>query len=84
MPVLLTAGGISTAPGLNSAWSRRGEYSHLRHPQYTELFLIVFGKEILHWPAVESAESLLRTENKGKSMIRNSRGRLENEKQNFS
>jgi len=31
-----------------------GVYSHVRHPQYTGLFLIVFGEGIVHWPTVVS------------------------------
>jgi methanethiol S-methyltransferase len=28
-----------------------GVYSRMRHPQYTGLFLIVFGEGIVHWPS---------------------------------
>jgi len=31
-----------------------GSYSQMRHPQYTGLFLIVFGEGIVHWPTVLS------------------------------
>lgn len=32
-----------------------GIYSVVRHPQYTGLFLIVFGEGIVHWPTIVSA-----------------------------
>ena len=32
-----------------------GVYAHVRHPQYTGLFLIVFGEGIVHWPTIISA-----------------------------
>lgn len=31
-----------------------GVYAKMRHPQYTGLFLIVFGEGIVHWPTVVS------------------------------
>ena len=31
-----------------------GVYARLRHPQYTGLFLIVFGEGIVHWPTIVS------------------------------
>jgi protein-S-isoprenylcysteine O-methyltransferase Ste14 len=31
-----------------------GVYSRIRHPQYTGLFLIVFGEGIVHWPTIVS------------------------------
>lgn len=31
-----------------------GPYARMRHPQYTGLFLIVFGEGIVHWPTVVS------------------------------
>lgn len=31
-----------------------GIYSRIRHPQYTGLFLIVFGEGIVHWPTIFS------------------------------
>ena len=31
-----------------------GLYSRIRHPQYTGLFLIVFGEGIVHWPTIVS------------------------------
>ncbi|MDY0351598.1 MAG: isoprenylcysteine carboxylmethyltransferase family protein [Desulfobulbaceae bacterium] len=31
-----------------------GVYSRMRHPQYTGLFLIVFGEGIVHWPTIVS------------------------------
>lgn len=31
-----------------------GVYSRMRHPQYTGLFLIVFGEGIVHWPTIIS------------------------------
>lgn len=31
-----------------------GIYSRVRHPQYTGLFLIVFGEGIVHWPTIVS------------------------------
>lgn len=31
-----------------------GVYSRVRHPQYTGLFLIVFGEGIVHWPTIFS------------------------------
>lgn len=42
-------------------WARRegrlateGVYARVRHPQYTGLFMIVFGEGIVHWPTVVS------------------------------
>lgn len=32
----------------------QGVYARLRHPQYTGLFLIVFGEGIVHWPTIVS------------------------------
>lgn len=32
-----------------------GVYARVRHPQYTGLFLIVFGEGIVHWPTIFSA-----------------------------
>lgn len=31
-----------------------GVYAQMRHPQYTGLFLIVFGEGIVHWPTIFS------------------------------
>ncbi len=31
-----------------------GIYAYIRHPQYTGLFLIVFGEGIVHWPTIVS------------------------------
>ena len=31
-----------------------GVYSRMRHPQYTGLFIIVFGEGIVHWPTIVS------------------------------
>lgn len=31
-----------------------GAYDRVRHPQYTGLFLIVFGEGIVHWPTIFS------------------------------
>lgn len=31
-----------------------GVYAHVRHPQYTGLFLIVFGEGVVHWPTIVS------------------------------
>ena len=31
-----------------------GAYAHMRHPQYTGLFLAIFGEGIIHWPTVFS------------------------------
>jgi len=31
-----------------------GAYARVRHPQYTGLFLIVFGEGIVHWPTIFS------------------------------
>lgn len=31
-----------------------GVYARIRHPQYTGLFLIVFGEGIVHWPTIVS------------------------------
>jgi protein-S-isoprenylcysteine O-methyltransferase Ste14 len=32
-----------------------GVYARMRHPQYTGLFLIVFGEGVVHWPTIVSA-----------------------------
>jgi protein-S-isoprenylcysteine O-methyltransferase Ste14 len=31
-----------------------GVYARVRHPQYTGLFLIIFGEGIVHWPTIVS------------------------------
>jgi methanethiol S-methyltransferase len=31
-----------------------GVYARVRHPQYTGLFLIVFGEGVVHWPTIVS------------------------------
>lgn len=31
-----------------------GVYARVRHPQYTGLFLVVFGEGIVHWPTIVS------------------------------
>lgn len=31
-----------------------GVYAKIRHPQYTGLFLIIFGEGVVHWPTVVS------------------------------
>ena len=31
-----------------------GIYAYMRHPQYTGLFLIVFGEGVVHWPTILS------------------------------
>ena len=31
-----------------------GVYARVRHPQYTGLFMIVFGEGIVHWPTITS------------------------------
>ncbi len=31
-----------------------GVYAQIRHPQYTGLFLIVFGEGVVHWPTIVS------------------------------
>lgn len=31
-----------------------GAYARIRHPQYTGLFLILFGEGIVHWPTIVS------------------------------
>ena len=32
----------------------KGTYALIRHPQYTGLFMIVFGEGIVHWPTIVS------------------------------
>lgn len=36
-----------------------GPYARVRHPQYTGLFLIVFGEGIVHWPTIVSVIAFL-------------------------
>ena len=31
-----------------------GVYARVRHPQYTGLFLVVFGEGVVHWPTIVS------------------------------
>ena len=31
-----------------------GVYARMRHPQYTGLFLVVFGEGVVHWPTIVS------------------------------
>jgi methanethiol S-methyltransferase len=35
-----------------------GVYSHVRHPQYTGLFLILLGEGVIHWPTIVSVAAL--------------------------
>jgi protein-S-isoprenylcysteine O-methyltransferase Ste14 len=35
-----------------------GVYTRVRHPQYTGLFMIVFGEGIVHWPTIVSVAGL--------------------------
>lgn len=35
-----------------------GVYAKVRHPQYTGLFMIVFGEGIVHWPTIVSVAAL--------------------------
>lgn len=35
-----------------------GVYAKVRHPQYTGLFMIIFGEGIVHWPTVVSVAAL--------------------------
>tara|TARA_R110002073_G_scaffold66384_2_gene165704 strand:+ start:3249 stop:3860 length:612 start_codon:yes stop_codon:yes gene_type:complete len=35
-----------------------GIYSKIRHPQYTGLFVILFGEGIVHWPTILSVAAL--------------------------
>lgn len=34
--------------------ANRGPYAFIRHPQYTGIFLAVFGEGVVHWPTVFS------------------------------
>lgn len=34
--------------------AREGPYAAVRHPQYTGIFLAVFGEGVVHWPTVFS------------------------------
>ena len=34
--------------------AKEGPYAFVRHPQYTGLFLVVFGEGVVHWPTVFS------------------------------
>ena len=60
--VIVFAGASLVADGWRSVHraSREGRlvtdgiYARVRHPQYTGLFLIVFGEGIVHWPTVVS------------------------------
>jgi len=36
-----------------------GIYARVRHPQYTGLFLIVFGEGVVHWPTIVSVIAFL-------------------------
>ena len=36
-----------------------GIYGRVRHPQYTGLFLIVFGEGVVHWPTIASVIAFL-------------------------
>jgi protein-S-isoprenylcysteine O-methyltransferase Ste14 len=35
-----------------------GVYARVRHPQYTGLFMIVFGEGVVHWPTIVSVAAL--------------------------
>lgn len=35
-----------------------GVYMKVRHPQYTGLFMIIFGEGIVHWPTIVSVAAL--------------------------
>jgi len=34
--------------------TRQGPYQFVRHPQYTGIFLVMFGEGVVHWPTVLS------------------------------
>lgn len=34
--------------------TRQGPYQFVRHPQYTGIFLVMFGEGVVHWPTVFS------------------------------
>ncbi|MEX0960539.1 MAG: isoprenylcysteine carboxylmethyltransferase family protein [Burkholderiales bacterium] len=43
----------------NATLMTDGIYAHVRHPQYTGLFLIVFGEGVVHWPTILSVLAFL-------------------------
>lgn len=59
---LVFAGATLVAEGWRTVYRARREnrlatgsvYAKVRHPQYTGLFMIVFGEGIVHWPTVIS------------------------------
>ncbi|MEX2468061.1 MAG: isoprenylcysteine carboxylmethyltransferase family protein [Gemmatimonadota bacterium] len=59
---IVVAGALLVAEGWRTIHRVRNEgrlategiYARIRHPQYTGLFLIVFGEGIVHWPTILS------------------------------
>lgn len=59
---IVFSGAMLVADGWRRIHQARGEqrlmtdgvYARVRHPQYTGLFLIVFGEGIVHWPTIVS------------------------------
>ena len=59
---ILFAGASLVADGWRRIYQARregklmtdGVYARVRHPQYTGLFLIVFGEGVVHWPTIVS------------------------------
>lgn len=61
--VIVFAGATLVAAGWRTVHRARrehrlatgGVYAKVRHPQYTGLFMIIFGEGIVHWPTIVSA-----------------------------
>jgi protein-S-isoprenylcysteine O-methyltransferase Ste14 len=59
---IVFSGAILVAEGWRSVHRARregrlvtdGVYARMRHPQYTGLFIIIFGEGIVHWPTIVS------------------------------
>ena len=59
---IVFSGAVLVADGWRKIHQARGKqqlmtdgvYARVRHPQYTGLFLIVFGEGVVHWPTIVS------------------------------
>lgn len=53
--ILLSAGWLEVYRGRKQQrLALRGPYAFVRHPQYTGIFLAVFGEGVIHWPTIFS------------------------------
>ena len=55
-----------------------GLYAYVRHPQYTGLFVALFGEGIVHWPTIFSVAIFIPVRGQWRNLVARSRagGRL--------